>query len=367
MLPIALLGLAACASTLPNRDPRGERFPSLRARTLASNETRLPDDLRGAPAILLVGYVMDAQFDIDRWLLGLLQVENPVRRLELPTIDGMLPGLFAGAIDAGMRGGIPSEDWAAVATVYGSDAARVVRFTGEERPRNARVLLLDAEGRVRWFHDRGFAPAALLDLDRLARELASGASEGHEKSPVSRAALPPPSEDRSMSARVLFDFQTTDSDRGWRTVDDVVMGGVSRSTFTCAEPGVGVFAGELSLENNGGFASLRSPDMQTDLAGCDGLELEVRGDGRQYKLNLRLESEFDGVVYQSAFDAPAATWTRVRVPFRELEPTFRGRRVLDAPAFDPKRVTSVGLILADERAGPFRLELRRIAAWRANG
>ncbi len=166
-----------------------------------------------------------------------------------------------------------------------------------------------------------------------------------------------------MSARCLFDFEVPGSERGWRTLDDVVMGGASRSTFTRVEPGRGVFAGTLSLQNNGGFASLRSPDTLSGLADCAGIELELRGDGRCYKLNVRQDGEFDGVVYQRALVAPAGAWTRVRVPFSELEPTFRGRPVRAARPVDAARIRSVGLILADKQAGPFRIELRRIDAW----
>ncbi|HEU4703670.1 MAG TPA: hypothetical protein VFS37_14400, partial [Conexibacter sp.] len=66
----------------------------------------------------------------------------------------------------GMRSGIPSEDWASVVTVYNSDAERLVQFTGNASPRNIRVLLLDAAGRVLWFHDRGFSAGKLIELQR---------------------------------------------------------------------------------------------------------------------------------------------------------------------------------------------------------
>ena len=72
-----------------------------------------------------------------------------------------------------MRSGIPSEDWPSVATVYGPGAIRIVELTGNERPRNIRVLLLDAGGRIRWFHDRGFSASKLLELDQAALVLAS--------------------------------------------------------------------------------------------------------------------------------------------------------------------------------------------------
>ncbi|MCB1319222.1 MAG: hypothetical protein KDK34_03155, partial [Leptospiraceae bacterium] len=118
----------------------------------------------GRPILLLVGYVMETQFDLDRWLIGLVQTEAPIRFYEVPTVQGMIPGLFAERIDAGMRSGIPDEDESSVITVYTEDADRIIKFTGNENPRNARVLLLDGDGRVVWFHDSGFSASVLSTL-----------------------------------------------------------------------------------------------------------------------------------------------------------------------------------------------------------
>ncbi len=174
-LAVALLtycaGLVACTSTLPNRDPTGEALPQLEGKALDDQPMRLPDDLRGAPAILLVGFEQDAQFDADRWLFGLLQSKTPVRVLEVPTIGSRIATVFAGSIDSGMRGGIPNEDWGSVVTVYGAGARTLRELTGSERGSNMRVLLLDADGVIRWFHDRGFSAGKLLQLDERARSL----------------------------------------------------------------------------------------------------------------------------------------------------------------------------------------------------
>lgn len=158
--------LTACRSPIANRDPVGEVFPAVAGESLAGTRTRLPEAVAGAPAVILVGYVQDAQFDADRWIYGLLQAELPVRILELPALPGIFPDLFSETIDSGMRSGIPSEDWALVVTLYDEDAERLVQFTGNTTPRNIRVLLLDAEGRVLWFHDRGFSASKLLELQR---------------------------------------------------------------------------------------------------------------------------------------------------------------------------------------------------------
>ena len=113
---------------------------------------------------------MDSQFDIDRWLLGLNQIGLDVPVYELPTIPGLFPGLFAGAIDEGMRSGIPQEDWAIVVTIY-DDADAVAKFLGNETPLPARVVLLDKDGRVAFFHDRGYSVGTLQRLQAALDQL----------------------------------------------------------------------------------------------------------------------------------------------------------------------------------------------------
>jgi uncharacterized protein (DUF3820 family) len=170
VLGATLVSLSSCSSTTPNRDPLNESFPSVAGEDLNGRERRVSDEFSGKPLIVLVGYVQNAQFDLDRWLIGLNQLATPAPAVELPTIEGLLPGLFAGTIDNGMRSGIPSEDWRGVITLYGEDAERVVALFGNEKPRNGRVALLDAQGRILWFHDRGFSAGKLAELDRLARQ-----------------------------------------------------------------------------------------------------------------------------------------------------------------------------------------------------
>ncbi|MDZ7829804.1 MAG: hypothetical protein U5K33_10065 [Halofilum sp. (in: g-proteobacteria)] len=165
LIPAAILAvlLTGCGASVPNRDPLGETFPTVEGTSLGGDQWRLPVDLGDRHAVLLVGYEQDAQFDIDRWLIGLdlYAVRTPL--LEIPTIEGLVPGLLSGRIDSGMRAGIPEPIWDAVVTVY-DDAGAIQRFTGTEDPNSARVLLLDGDGRVIFFHDQGFSVPALRRL-----------------------------------------------------------------------------------------------------------------------------------------------------------------------------------------------------------
>jgi monofunctional biosynthetic peptidoglycan transglycosylase len=150
--------------------------------------------------------------------------------------------------------------------------------------------------------------------------------------------------------------------QSWRSIDDVVMGGVSSSEMV-VEDGVAVFHGDVSLENNGGFASVRSEPRDHDFSAFDGLVLRVRGDGKRYKIRLRTTPAFDGPSYQATIQPAPDEWQEVRVPFSDFEPVFRGRKLRSEPPLDPGQVKTVGLLIADKQAGPFRLEIEWIAGY----
>ncbi len=168
--------LVACGSTYARRDPLGEMFPTVSGRSLAGQPRSLPADFRGEPVLLFIGFEQQTQFDIDRWLLALDQAGVHITIYELPTIPGLLPGLFASKIDEGMRNGIPSEEWAIVVTIY-DDADTVAQFVGNANGLPARVVLLDRTGRVAFFHDRGFSVNTLKNLTEAIGRCAPRASE----------------------------------------------------------------------------------------------------------------------------------------------------------------------------------------------
>lgn len=164
----------------------------------------------------------------------------------------------------------------------------------------------------------------------------------------------------------LFDFAARDQVAAWEPVHDGVMGGVSRGNVTTID-GAALFQGHLSLENHGGFASFRLGARLPDLSGHLGLRLRVRGDGQVYKLGLRTGDSRDGVNWQASFVAHPDDWTTVELAFDDLRPTWRGRLVTDAPAFDPADIRQLNILIADRQAGPFALELATIDACRQAG
>jgi hypothetical protein len=162
--------------------------------------------------------------------------------------------------------------------------------------------------------------------------------------------------------KLLFDFQVATNQTVWQVVNDDVMGGVSTSHFEIISNGVAVFSGVVSLENNGGFASVRSSSSRHDLSGCGCFLLRLRGDGHRYKFTVRTESGFDTPLYQCGFMTKRDEWEEHRLAFSDFVPTFRGRTLTGVPPLNPSNVVSVGLLIADKQEGLFRLEISWVKA-----
>jgi monofunctional biosynthetic peptidoglycan transglycosylase len=162
------------------------------------------------------------------------------------------------------------------------------------------------------------------------------------------------------SEEVLFDFANP-TNANWQIVNDDVMGGVSTSIFRITN-GVAVFRGEVSLEYNGGFASVRTLPARFDLGEASEVVLRVRGDGRRYKFTARMDSSLHGPLCQSAFTTTKGKWQEVRLPLEDFVPTFRGRVLAGEPPLSASELTSIGFLISDKQDGPFRLEIGWIKA-----
>ncbi|MBD3336195.1 MAG: CIA30 family protein [Candidatus Eisenbacteria bacterium] len=161
-------------------------------------------------------------------------------------------------------------------------------------------------------------------------------------------------------AKLLVDFQDAREQEQWYAVNDGVMGGVSSGGFAVGES-TGVFAGEVSLENNGGFASVRRRPRDYGLSGMQAIRLRALGDGKTYRFRIKTDETFDGVFYQTHFKTEKDAWEEHVLPFAEFYASFRGRRV-EAPPLDPVQIRQIGFLIAEKQTGPFRLEIDWIKA-----
>ncbi len=157
--------------------------------------------------------------------------------------------------------------------------------------------------------------------------------------------------------RPLFDFPGPEAAQQWQVVNDGVMGGVSDGRFRITPEDTLEFFGTLSLENNGGFASVRTKPADLDINAGDDLVIRVKGDGREYVLNLYTKSRRMAFSYRAPLPTVMNEWTEVAVPLEDFIPTSFGNRVQGMGPVEPNEITSIGFMLSDKKAGPFKMEV----------
>jgi NADH dehydrogenase [ubiquinone] 1 alpha subcomplex assembly factor 1 len=165
--------------------------------------------------------------------------------------------------------------------------------------------------------------------------------------------------------RPLFDFSGPEAAQKWQAVNDGVMGGVSDGRFKITEEGTLEFFGTLSLENNGGFASVRTKPTELDIKAGDTIVVRVKGDGREYVLNLYTKSRRMAFSYRAALPTTKDERTEVRVPLEDFIPTAFGRRVQGMGPVEPSQINGLGFMLSDQKPGKFQMQVEWVKVERA--
>lgn len=157
----------------------------------------------------------------------------------------------------------------------------------------------------------------------------------------------------------IFNFTKDADSRQWRVVDDVVMGGRSSGQFQLNEEGNGLFSGDVSLENNGGFSSVRHNFDEKDLTNCKKFVLRIKGDGKKYQFRAKTNQR-DYYSYIYTFQT-TGNWQIIEIPFDKMMPGFRGR-MLDMPNYPGEHLQEIAFLIGNKKKQSFELEIQKIEA-----
>ena len=160
-----------------------------------------------------------------------------------------------------------------------------------------------------------------------------------------------------VEARIIYDFSKMENLDGWYVVDDGVMGGRSKGKLKVENGDTGVFSGKISLENYGGFSSIRYYTGEFNVKQNKYVTVILSGDNKYYQLRIR-SSRNDRHVYTKKFFAKDG-WQEIRVPLDSMEPYFRGQR-LRMSNFDKRYISEIGFLIGNKVRENFELKIRSI-------
>lgn len=160
-----------------------------------------------------------------------------------------------------------------------------------------------------------------------------------------------------MSRQIIFDFNENASLQNWKIVDDVVMGGCSEGEISINSDGYGRFSGSISLENNGGFSSVRYLPADLEVDPQNKIGMRVKGDKKRYQFRVK-HDEQASQSYVTYFET-TGEWQEVTMLLKDLYPTFRGRQ-LDQPTFNHDAIQELGFLIGNKKAEDFELLIDKI-------
>lgn len=161
----------------------------------------------------------------------------------------------------------------------------------------------------------------------------------------------------TVQSGVIFDFNKNSNTTNWTIVNDAVMGGKSEGNFNLNEDGNGVFSGNVSLENNGGFSMLRYRFNKINTAAFSKIVLRVKGDTKAYQFRVKTKV-LDNHSYINTFNT-TDDWQTIEIPLYKMYPAFRGKK-LDIPNYANDGIEEIAFLIGNKKAEGFVLIIDKV-------
>lgn len=154
-----------------------------------------------------------------------------------------------------------------------------------------------------------------------------------------------------------FNFGAEKTGQDWRIINDGVMGGLSQSTARLTKNTL-QFEGTVSLENNGGFASLRSPFQKFNLTKVKDIEIRYKSKGEVAAITLENSQQFYQPYYKFYLEDTKGEWKVQKIKMSEFKELQLGRPTNRALSKEFLRsVIRIGFTVSNKRAGNFEIEV----------
>lgn len=155
---------------------------------------------------------------------------------------------------------------------------------------------------------------------------------------------------------ILLNSGLMKTENQWSIINDGVMGGLSSSKVIINDSTI-VFSGNVSLKNNGGFASLRSPIKEYNFGKSSGIEVKIKGDGKRYSVLMKETDYFNGYFYQRSFETINDEWIVIRIPFKDFKLHYFGYEANTDKEVPYNSIKEISLLIGDKQEGSFKSEI----------
>ena len=156
---------------------------------------------------------------------------------------------------------------------------------------------------------------------------------------------------------ILIDFGKEKKGRYWNVVNDGVMGGLSKGGKKITKNSL-LFMGEVSLDNNGGFSSLRKSFSEVDISNFNDIEIRYRSSGISFAFSLAVSRRWYVPNYKISLESTSSEWKTTTFKLTDLRKHYIGKALNDRLKKETlKDIIRIGFITDQKKYGEFEFEL----------
>ncbi|MBT3173500.1 MAG: hypothetical protein HN336_01540 [Lentimicrobiaceae bacterium] len=162
---------------------------------------------------------------------------------------------------------------------------------------------------------------------------------------------------QTISTNYVIDFGKSKQGNKWLVVNDGVMGGLSNSTANISNNYMN-FEGTISLQNNGGFASVRSFKSNINLSDFTIMKVRYRSRGQKVSVRLLKNDAYYLPYFKTALETTSWVWKTTLIPlknFKEYQLNRQTEKNLNSSDFND--IIRIGLIVSNKKQGNFEIDI----------
>lgn len=162
-----------------------------------------------------------------------------------------------------------------------------------------------------------------------------------------------------MHTNSIFKLKTQNTFNNWKIIDDAVMGGKSVGKFKVNSTGNLIFFGKISLDNNGGFSSIKNYLPEPIVVKNNNvITIKLKGDGKRYQFRIK-ETSNQKHSYTSYFQT-SGHWEIITIYLNNLIPKLKGK-LLDISSFKGDSIAEIGFLFGNRQEESFKLIIDDVA------
>lgn len=164
---------------------------------------------------------------------------------------------------------------------------------------------------------------------------------------------------KSFGQSSIIDFgNSAEKNQEWVLLSDNIMGGLTKSKIEYTNNSV-LLSGNISLDNYGGFSSIKTKYESVDLSEYNGIKIKFKSTNQKFAFTLEDNQNWTQPNFKREFSPKKDdTWEELIIYFKDFQEIKIGEltgNMMKSKSL--KNIVRMGIMTYEKKEGPFSLEV----------